>query len=498
MGTIMRSAKWRLTTSCSRSNPKSFAELTNYGQFLQRYPPDHFVDILQNSSWSCAHGVERWRANCWCNSGGHAAWNEEWRAPLRSALAWLRDTLVPLYESRASALLKDPWKTRDEYIHVILDRSQENVEHFFDDHAVHHLNHEQGVVVLKLLEMQRHALLMYTSCGWFVDELSGLETVQVIQYAARAVQLGEEIFGDRLGAQFLEPLRLAKSNLPEHQDSAQIYEKWVKPAMVDMTHVAAHYAISSLFESYREGTQIYCYDAQRTDIHIETEGKRQGSENGEDQQLKELLTSSFSKADPAEIIRLLDEGFGKKAYSLRWLFRDEQRKILRLILDETLTHAEAAYRSIYEQRARLIRFLSDIQVPIPRALQSAAEIALNRQLREALRNREVDVDSARRLLEEAGSLHVDVDKTSVEFSVRKRIEEVAAEFALSRGSNPCWNWPARCRSAWRCEETQNTLYATLSKSHSEWRLEAEKGDLDSQGWLRMLTAVSEKLGMKLS
>jgi hypothetical protein len=199
----------------------------------------------------------------------------------------------------------------------------------------------------------------------------------------------------------------------------------------------------------------------------------QGSEKGEDQQLKELLTSSFSKAEPAEIIRLLDEGFGKKVYSPRWLFRDEQRKILRLILDETLTHAEAAYRSIYEQRAQLIRFLSDIQVPIPRALQSAAEIALNSQLREAIRNREVDVDSARRLLKEASSLHVDVDKTSVEFSVRKRIEEVVAEFAShSADFGTLESGPARCRSAWRCEETQNTLYATLSKSHSELRLEA--------------------------
>jgi alpha-amylase/alpha-mannosidase (GH57 family) len=521
---------------------EKLAELTNYGQFLQRYPPDHFVDILQNSSWSCAHGVERWRANCGCNSGGHAIWNQEWRAPLRSALDWLRDTLAPLYESRASALLKDPWKARDEYIHVILDRSQENVEHFLDDHSVHHLNHEEGVVALKLLEMQRHALLMYTSCGWFFDELSGLETVQVIQYAARAVQLGEEIFGDHLEAQFLERLRLAKNNLPEHQDGARIYEKWVKPAMVDMAHVAAHYAISSLFESYRERTQIYCYDAQRTDIHIETEGKmhlvvgraqfssritressplsfavlhmgdhnfvcgvRQGSENGEDQHLNELLTSSFSKTDPAEIIRLLDEGFGKKVYSLRWLFRDEQRKILRLILDETLTDAEAAYRSIYEQRAQLIRFLSDIQVPIPRALQSAAEIALNSQLRQAFRNREVDVDSVRRLLKEASSIRVDLDKTTVEFSVRKTIEEVAAEFAshpadfgtlerLKSLLELAGSLPFRV-ALW---ETQNTLYAPLIKSRSEWRLEAAKSNLEANDWLSMLTAVSEKLGMKLS
>jgi alpha-amylase/alpha-mannosidase (GH57 family) len=521
---------------------EKLAEPTNYGQFLQRYPPDHFVDILQNSSWSCVHGVERWRANCGCNSGGHPAWSQEWRAPLRSALDWLRDTLALLYENRASALLKDPWKARDEYIRVILDRSQENVQQFLDEHATHPLNQDEALVVLKLLEIQRHALLMYTSCGWFFDELSGLETVQVIQYAARAVQLGEEIFGDPLEAQFLDRLRLAKSNLPEHQDGAQIYEKWVKPAMVDMAHVAAHYAINSLFEPYREGTQIYCYDAKRADIHIETEGKmhlevghaefssritressqlsfavlhmgdhnlvcgvRQASENGQDQPLNELLNSAFAKADSTAIIRLLDEGFGKKVYSLRSLFRDEQRKILRLILDETLTDAEAAYRGIYERRAQLIRFLSDIQVPIPKALQSAAEIALNSQLREAFRNRDVDVDSVRRLLKEASGLHVDLDKTTVEFSVRKRIEEAAAKFASHRadfGTLERLNFLLELAGSlpfpvvlW---ETQNTVYTPLIQSYREWRLEAEKGNPVAQGWLRVLTGVSEKVGTKLA
>lgn len=521
---------------------EKLAELTNYGQFLQRYPPDHFVDILQNSSWSCVHGVERWRANCGCNSGGHPGWSQEWRAPLRSALDWLRDTLALLYENRANSLLKDPWKARDEYIRVILDRSQENAEHFLNEHAAHNLNHEEAVVALKLLEMQRHALLMFTSCGWFFDELSGLETVQVIQYAARAVQLGEEIFGDPLEAQFLDHLRFAKSNLPQHQDGAQIYEKWVKPAMVDMAHVAAHYAINSLFEPYREGTQIYCYDAQRADIHIEPEGKmhlevghaefssritressqlsfavlhmgdhnfvcgvRQVRENGEDQHLNELLASAFSKADPAEIIRLIDEGFGKRVYSLRSLFRDEQRKILRLILDQTLTDAEAAHRDIYERRAQLIRFLSDIQVPIPKALQSAAEIALNSQLREAFRNREVDVDSVRRLLKEASGLHVDLDKTTVEFSVRKRIEEAAAKFAshpTDLGTLERLNFLLELAGSlpfrvvlW---ETQNTVFMPLIESHREWRLEAEKGNPEGQRWLGVLIAVSEKVGMKLA
>src|SRR5579864_1219110 len=249
------------------------AELTNYGQFLERYPADHFAEIVDHTSWSCVHGVERWRSNCGCNSGGHAGWTQEWRAPLRAALDWLRDSLAPVYERKAAALLKDPWKARDEYIRVILDRSKDNVNRFLAEHGTHTLDAAEQVSTLKLLEMQRHAMLMYTSCGWFFDELSGLETVQVIQYAANAIRLAQDFTDGDIEAQFLERLSTAKSNLAEHGDGKQIYEKWVKPALVTTAQVAGHYAISSLFESYGERTTIYCYEVEREDYSLEVEGK---------------------------------------------------------------------------------------------------------------------------------------------------------------------------------------------------------------------------------
>ena len=128
---------------------------------------------------------------------------------------------------------------------------------------------------LKLLEMQRHALLMYTSCGWFFDELSGMETVQVIHYAGRAVQLAQEFLGQQLGSSnFWNVCGLAKSNLPEHGDGAQIYEKWVKPALVNIERVAGHYAISSLFENYGDKTRVYCYHVEREEYSLEAEGKQ--------------------------------------------------------------------------------------------------------------------------------------------------------------------------------------------------------------------------------
>ena len=162
------------------------AALTNYGEFLEKHPPEDLVEIVDDSSWSCVHGVERWRSDCGCNSGGHA-WNQQWRAPLRAALDWLSDRQAPIYESRLKNYLKDPWLARDEYIRVILDRSEESRTAFFAEHAIRPLDAQEQVTALKLLEMQRHAMLMYTSCGWFFDELSGIETVQVIHYAGRAL-----------------------------------------------------------------------------------------------------------------------------------------------------------------------------------------------------------------------------------------------------------------------------------------------------------------------
>ena len=440
--------------------------LTNYGEFLEKYPAKHVVEIVENSSWSCVHGVERWRSDCGCNSGGHP-WNQQWRAPLRAALDWLRDKLAPIFESRLAAYLHDPWASRDDYIRVILDRSRESRQAFFADHAIRPLEENEQVMVLKLLEMQRHALLMYTSCGWFFDELSGLETVQVIHYAARALQLAEECSGESLEPEFLQHLALAKSNLPEYGDGARIYEKWVKPGVVDIQRVAAHYAISSLFESYAEKTGIYCYEAERVRYSVEAEGKirlatgcarfrstitdesaeldfsvlhlgdhnvtagvRATNCSASDEEQRKLV-EAFDHADTAEAIRLLDQLYGKNIFSLRMLFRDEQRKITNLILNESLNSAAAVYRTVFESQAPLIRFLNGLEIPVPNALKSAAEIALNSQLQQYLERPDLDADSIQGVLREAAASKITLDSTTLEFKTRKRLEKEAADFAAN-------------------------------------------------------------------
>src|SRR5271170_3353493 len=171
------------------------AKLTNYGEFLKKFPPQYEAQIYEDTSWSCFHGIERWRSDCGCN-GGKIGWNQKWRGPLREALDWLRDSIIPLSEKLAQGLFTDFWAARDAYIALVLARSDAahhatapllNADPFLDAQAEHLLDSAERITALKLMEMQRHALLMYTSCGWFFDDISGLETVQIIAYAGRVV-----------------------------------------------------------------------------------------------------------------------------------------------------------------------------------------------------------------------------------------------------------------------------------------------------------------------
>ena len=526
-----------LTYALHHIEENKLAELTNYGQFLERYPADHFVEIVENTSWSCVHGIERWKSNCGCNSGGHGNWNQEWRAPLRAALDWLRDELATVYQERAAPLLKEPWHARDEYIRVTVDRSDATFASFFDEHATHALSKDEQVTALKLLEMQRHALLMYTSCGWFFDELTGLETVQVIHYAGRSVQLAKEFLGDCVEEQFRERLRSAKSNLPEHGDGAQIYDKWVKPAFVDIAKVAGHYAISSLFENYSEKTRIYCYDVERENYSLEAEGKlrlamgqvrlsseitresatltfgvlhlgdhdvtggvrhSQGHESHDN--LRKRIADPFSKADTAAMIRILDEEFNQNTFSLRTLFQDERRRIVNLILNDSLISATAAYRSIYDNHASLIRFLNGVGIPVPAEFQSAANIALNSQLRQAFERPELDTDSIQTLLKEAANIKVSLDVTTLEYVIRRKLEKEADTFATDSGNIEA---AQRLRKLLELifslpfpvvlSEVQNVTYGPLVKDMKEHRPEAERGNPIDQSWMNELSVLRELL-----
>ena len=440
------------------------ARLTNYGEYLEMHPPTHEVEIFERTSWSCSHGVERWHSDCGCHSGRNPDWNQSWRQPLREALDWLRDELVGMYEDKPASCLQDPWQSRNDYIQIILDRSPANVAQFLARHAAGQLSTGQKVATLKWLEMQRHLMLMYTSCGWFFDELSGIETVQVIQYAARAIQLCREISGIDLEPQFLELLSRAPSNMSRMGDGRRIFEKFVKPAGIDLQKVAAHYAISSLFEEYPAQASIFCYSASlqesqnaqvgraklalgrvtiTSDITRETASFQFGvmyfgdhnlacgianypNENGF-KRLREDLFPMFAKADFPEVLRVQDEFFGSSQYSLKTLFRDEQRKILALILETARNDALLVYRHLYENNVSLIRFLKDSGSPPPVELMTAGEVVINEDLRQEFSREVMDHDAIRGLIEAADLAGISLDAETLEFALRQKMERLAED-----------------------------------------------------------------------
>ncbi|MBE0690461.1 MAG: DUF3536 domain-containing protein, partial [Anaerolineae bacterium] len=440
------------------------AQLTNYTEFLEKNPPTHEVEIVENTAWSCAHGIGRWHTDCGCNSGGYPDWNQAWREPLRDALDWLRDEVTPHYERAAAAFLRDPWAARDQYVDVIIDRSPDSLKAFFAECARGKLDDTKRRKALELLEMQRHLLLMYTSCGWFFDELSGIETVQVIQYAGRVVQLAQSLIPD-LEERFLCELEKARSNMPEHGDGRQIYTKWVKPAIINLETVVAHYAMSEIFEQYPDSTSIYCYDVEREDYtrvktgisqlvagrvnitshitgefqalnfaslyidnHNLTGGVSASPKDEASDKFQADLVEAFKSADRAATIRVMSEYFEDRLYSLNRLFRDEQRKILGIIMQTINEEAENIYRQFYRHNASLMSYLSGLNLPLPPTLSSAAEFTINANLRRALLDDEVNLSFIHTLLDEGNALGVHLDSGGLAFQLVGRLSTVARNF----------------------------------------------------------------------
>ncbi|MDY6850808.1 MAG: DUF3536 domain-containing protein, partial [Thermodesulfobacteriota bacterium] len=234
------------------SGPK----LTNYAAYLERFPPEYEVEIIENSSWSCAHGVERWRSDCGCSVTNREGWTQAWRAPLREGLDWLAGELASIFEERGARLFKDPWAARDDYISVMSAPGPETREIFIQQHAARTLDPEQISEALCLLESQVMSLFMFTSCGWFFDDISGIETAQDLMYAARGMELVRPWSEKDLEAGLLDFLSRAKSNDPNYKDGADVYHQYIASARMDPSRVAAHFALGRVvsetgFEDYQ-------------------------------------------------------------------------------------------------------------------------------------------------------------------------------------------------------------------------------------------------------
>lgn len=403
--------------------------LTNYGELLALHPATWEVEIYDNSSWSCVHGVERWRSNCGCNSGGRPNWTQAWRSPLRETLDWLRDQLIPVFEKEAGELLRDPWAARNEYIQVIHERTEDNWKAFCAKQAKKRLTNAEQIQLRRLLEMQRHAVLMYTSCGWFFDEISGLETNQILQYANRAIYYARQVGNLNLHGEFVAKLAAAPSNV--YENGAVSYRNNVVPARVTLERVGMHYAVASIFEQFPEKMELFNYTTEvetlkklhageqrlaigRVTIRSRITGSRKHfsfaalhlgqqhiignistqMDSGTFEAMIAATEEAFRLPDLGRVIGIMQEYIGSDKFSIWHLFRDEKRKVIKEINDRNLERVSLDFRQIYNSNYQLMVGMRSSDIPLPEAYLTAIKYVLNEDLHQFF---EVDYLDQRRL-----------------------------------------------------------------------------------------------------
>lgn len=435
-------AEKTLAYAVTQEFPQQGWTVTNYAYYLALHPPAWEAELKSVTAWSCSHGVDRWQDDCGCGGGG--VWHQRWRKPLRQTLDWLRDRLIEVFETEGAEFFTDPWAARDNYVQVVGNRSEASLKRFFQAHQCRKLSRSEWVDALHLLEMQRHALLMYTSCGWFFEELSRPEGTQVLRYAARALELAGEVAGVELETEFVQRLALAPSNVGDFNHGAGIYQHLVIPARVSMEQVAAHYAMSSLFTEYHREQQLFCYTVTQKDYQLQRMGPvalavghlqlvsditREKLDlsfavihlGGWDfhcciqtfrsrlayTRAKEALFEVLGQASATQTVLAINRLFGERAYSLQDLFAEERHRLMRQLSQETLLRLDQLYTQVYRDNYGLLRAFHRDGLPVPQELQVAAEIALSQRALDVLQTLERETSTPDGSPLQVGNQHLD-------------------------------------------------------------------------------------------
>lgn len=446
-----------LAHALTEALPQKGFTVTNYRAFLEIAPPQMMVELYlgpdgQGSSWSCTHGVERWKGDCGCATGGHPHWQQRWRTPLREAFDFLSQHLGKIYEEEGQKLFRDPWAARNRYIEVILDRRPEVLERFLAREGLPGLGREHWVPALRLLEMQRHAMLMYTSCGWFFADVAGLESLQVMKYAARALQLGQYATSAPLEEPFLSRLERAVSNRPEEGNGRHIYERRIKPAVVDFPKIVNHWVISWLkARDCRCPTHIYHFRVDPRDLEVESHAslslaagrltvtsgitratqemafftahlgsylyRTQVRRDPAPQDYLALKQELFTvlKSAPEDLVPLLARRLGDDYLTVHDVFQEEKEQIFRDLLAANQEEAVGQVMHLFEEARSLLEAMADEHLVLPRLYRALGEIALNRRLVLALRKLEPEPwllpasEEVQGLVEEASRLNLKLE-----------------------------------------------------------------------------------------
>lgn len=521
---------------------RSDTRLTVYGEFLENFPPEYEVEILENTSWSCVHGVERWRSDCGCNTGGHKNWNQKWRAPLREAFDWLRKELIQLYEKEMKAYTPDPWGVRNKYIQVVLDRSEANVAKFLKENFGGELTKDEEVKLLKLLEMQYHCMLMYTSCGWFFDEVTGIESMQDIFYATRAIQLAEEVDGQVYEAEFIKYLEKIPSNIPEFGTALTAYNRFVKPMRLDMIRIGAHYAVSSLFDEFPKEITLYNFKASVKAHYYYEAGKQKlvigrtefksgitwesvdisyavlhmGDHHlfggvreymGADalEELHQTVADYFKKGNIYEIFNMMDTHFGHHNYSFWHLFRDEKRRIMELVTENTLRSAEAAIQQLYDNAYPLLQTFKENNMKVPNRLKLPIDMAVNTKLIKIFKDKKLNLERLNKILNSADLIDASFDEVTLNYMSDEKLTSLMKKFRLHPDDlqqilfiNYFLKSIKKSTIKPQAWEAQNIAFDIKEEMLKSFKEESDQGNKEATAWVSSFTELANHLNLVIT
>ncbi len=445
--------------------------VTNYGEFLEKFPPTNEVEIKTVSSWSCSHGVGRWTEDCGCSTGAQPGWNQRWRRPLREALDYVRDELIKVCTKEGSKYYKDFWDARNKYIDVILDRTPETIENFLNENSVKKLTKLEKIKAIKLMEIQRSAMLMYTSCGWFFAEISGIETTQIMKYALRAMELTSEFSKVNYEENFLTILQRAKSNIPEYENGKKIYEMFVKPSRITVDKIVTHWAISSLYNENTELDEVFCYKVKKLNYksykneenelafgRLEITSKitlekfdvtfalLKTSDSEYYCTVKPFATQEAYAASKKAVyevfcqnsmlgtLDIMKNEFSSEYYTIKDVLIDKRKVILEKVLVKRLFKTAKTYRELYEDLKAPVTHLAAMGMDIPDVFRIAARFCLLKDLDEALMNTENFLDEKfnkklDKIKEESKKFYINLNKSRAGIIIAKKLQKLIGDVA---------------------------------------------------------------------
>ena len=447
--------------------------VTNYGEFLDEHTPAHEIRLQagpggEGTAWSCAHGLGRWTRDCGCNASAPGGWNQRWRAPLRAAFDLLRDDLAPKFEEDCGPLLGDPWAARDEYVELLGPGGAGRREAFLRRHAARPLSDVERVRALTLLEAQRAALTMYTSCGWFFNDVSGIETAQTLRYAGRVLETMETLGLAPPTERFLETLAEARSNLPERPSGADVFLRTVGPSRVTPRRVAAHLAISNLIEhgeGAAEEQQTAGYASRKLDLRKQRHGRvtletvrlaleeeatgrthefalaamhfgevdyycalRPFEGEAEFEAAASKLWSHVRAASLPVLLRVAQAEFGPDEFGLEALLPQGRGHLSQSVFGRLVARFMEGYEQLYEENRRVVERLQEIGFHPPRELRLAAELTVGLRLERELRGQRSgagDYRAAAEIARDAARFGYRIDRTSVTRVFEETVTEAA-------------------------------------------------------------------------